>query len=220
LVGNPDSDARKVRDRLAEVAGHVARFVAARHAEGARFQPGTLAAELLARPEPPDEAVTCLEKRGLLVLTQDTRAAIRAAQLVVTATSATGTVVGPADLRPGAVVCDVSRPANISPEVAQARPDVLVLDGGVIAVPGGSTVGEFGLGRGLVYACMAETMMLALAGHLQHTSLGADLPPDSLQLLRTLAERHGFQVARLRSFGRPLEGTDLRHPIEPRAQAV
>jgi fatty aldehyde-generating acyl-ACP reductase len=125
--------------------------------------------------------------------------------MVVTATSATGTVVSPEDLRPCAVVCDVSRPANISREVTKARPDVLVIEGGIIAVPGGSAISQFGLGDGLVYACMAETMMLTLAGHLRNTSIGTDLAPDTLQLLRSLAHKHGFGVARLRSFGQPLD---------------
>jgi predicted amino acid dehydrogenase len=99
----------------------------------------------------------------------------------------------------------VSRPANISREVTKARPDVLVIEGGIIAVPGGSAISQFGLGDGLVYACMAETMMLTLAGHLRNTSIGTDLAPDTLQLLRSLAHKHGFGVARLRSFGQPLD---------------
>jgi acetylornithine/succinyldiaminopimelate/putrescine aminotransferase/predicted amino acid dehydrogenase len=213
LVGNPDSSPEQVRDRLLAVVGDVARFVAARHAEGATFAPGTLAAKLFALlpdthggAQPvPAEAIVRLERAGRLVLSQDPRTAIRPAHIVITATSATGTVVSPADLRPHAIVCDVSRPANVSREVMAARPDVLVIDGGVIAAPAGSALGEFGLGEGHVYACMAETMMLTLAGHLENTSLGADLSPQTLRQLKSLAGEHGFRVAKLRSFGRPLE---------------
>ena len=102
------------------------------------------------------------------------------ADLVVTATSATGSIINPVSLRSGAVVCDLSRPANVSADVALARPDVLVIDGGIIEVPGRPELGRFGLGRGLAYACMAETMMLALDGHLRNTSLGTDLTAESL----------------------------------------
>src|SRR5207244_7701416 len=171
------------------------------------FARGTFAEEMLAltRSGDHEEAVGRLERSGRLLLSRDPKAAVRNAHAVVTATSATGTVIGPSDLRPHAVVCDVSRPANVSRDGMAARPDVLVIDGGVIAVPDGSALGQFGMGEGLVYACMAETMMLTLAGHLEHTSLGADLSPETLRLLRSLADEHGFRVAKLRSFGRPLE---------------
>ena len=103
----------------------------------------------------------------------------------------------------------MSRPANVGPEAALARPDVLIIDGGIIEVPGRPDLGRFGLGPGLAYACMAETMLLALDGHLQNSSLGTDLTAESLCRLRDSARRHGFRLAQLRSFGRPLEPTEL-----------
>ncbi len=217
LVGNPESSSKQVRERLLVRAADVVRFVAARHAEGATFNSTSLAAAVLELAGPAgveeagvNEIVARLEQMGRLVLTQDGKAVLRLARVVVTATSATGTVLGVDDLPPHAVVCDVSRPANVSQEVARLRPDVLVIDGGVIAVPPGSLVSRFGLGDGLVYACMAETMMLTLAGHLQNTSLGTDLAPETLRRLRCLADQHGFHVAKLRSFGKPLEEADYQ----------
>jgi acetylornithine/succinyldiaminopimelate/putrescine aminotransferase/predicted amino acid dehydrogenase len=219
LVGNPHSSSRMVRDRLLARACDVVRFVAACHAAGAAFQRRTFAAEVLTHLGEPGvsatgvaiaETVARLEQTGWLVLTQETKPAVRAARVVVTATSATGTLVSPEDLQPHAVVCDVSRPANVGREVQDARPDVLVIDGGVIGVPAGSALSSFGLGDGLVYACMAETMMLTLDGHLQNTSLGADLSSETLRQLRALADKHGFQVAKLRSFGQPLEDVDFQ----------
>ncbi len=206
LVGNPDSPSDLVRQRLLSLAGDVIDFVAARHAEGQSFKPSSFAAMLLAQlPRSKEEVVARLQRNGWLAVTQDTRRAVRGARLVITATSATGAMIGPSDLQPRAVVCDVSRPANVCRRVAAARPDVLVIDGGVIAMSSGSILSQFGLGEGLVYACMAETMMLTLAGHLRHTSIGTELAPETLHLLRSLADRYGFQVARLRSFGQPVE---------------
>jgi acetylornithine/succinyldiaminopimelate/putrescine aminotransferase/predicted amino acid dehydrogenase len=207
LVGNPDSSSSHVRERLLARAADVIDFVAARHAEGMNFNPDTFAARLLTYlPCPREEVIAQLERADWLVLTQDTKSAVRGAALVVTATSATGTLIGPEDLQPHAVVCDVSRPANVSRQVTVDRPDVLVIDGGIIAVPARSILSQFGLGDGLVYACMAETMMLTLAGHLRNTSIGTDLAPETLHLLRSLADQYGFEVARLRSFGQPVEG--------------
>ncbi len=211
LVGNPKSSSCHVRQRLLARAADLVDFIAARHGEGSEFKPNTFAARLLeCSPGSSDEMIAELERDGWLVLTQATRSAVRAARLVVTATSGTDVVIGPDDLQHRAVVCDVSRPANVSRHVTSARPDVLVIDGGIIAVPPGSLISPIGLGAGLVYACMAETMMLTLAGELRNTSLGTDLSPDTLQRLRVLADQYGFEVAGLRSFGQPVEACRQR----------
>ena len=47
LVGNPASSSSRVRERLLARAADVVDFVAARHAEGMTFKPGTFAAKLL-----------------------------------------------------------------------------------------------------------------------------------------------------------------------------
>ena len=121
LVGNPDSSVSHVRDRLLARAADVIHFVSARHAEGMNFEPDTFAARLLScLPCPTEELIAQLERTGWLVLTQETKSAVRAARLVVTATSATGAMIGPEDLQPHAVVCDVSRPANVSRHVTTA----------------------------------------------------------------------------------------------------
>jgi predicted amino acid dehydrogenase len=118
------------------------------------------------------------------------------------------------------VVCDLSRPANLSREVAQLRPDVLVIEGGVIAVPGLPKLGRFGLGQGNVFACMAETMLLTLAGHFEDTSLGTDLSAETLRMLRMLADKHGFRVAQLRSFGSALKDADWDKLIAARRRSL
>ncbi|HEX6986234.1 MAG TPA: hypothetical protein VF170_12710, partial [Planctomycetaceae bacterium] len=92
----------------------------------------------------------------------------------------------------------------------------LVIDGGVIAVPGRPALGPIGVEPGLAYACMAETMMLALEGRLENMSLGVDLSSENLLLVRSLADRHGFRVARLRSNGRVLGDADWNRLLDAR----
>jgi hypothetical protein len=72
----------------------------------------------------------------------------------------------------------------------------------------------------MAFACMAETMMLALDGHFENTSLGSDLTTESLGRMRDSARRHGFHVARLRSFGRLLEEADFDRVEEARRNAA
>jgi acetylornithine/succinyldiaminopimelate/putrescine aminotransferase/predicted amino acid dehydrogenase len=219
LVGNPDRDPAAIRRRLLAVAADICRHLATGYHQGCSFVSGSLFARFLAEcrgaPDPDASAeafaalVGRLERRGALTLTTAVDEVLPSADLVVTATSATGSIINPGSLRAGAVVCDLSRPANVGREVVLARPDVLIIDGGIIEVPGRPDLGRFGLGPGLAYACMAETMLLALDGHLQNSSLGTDLTAESLCRLRDSARRHGFRVAQLRSFGRPLDPAEL-----------
>ena len=230
LIGNPDRTGEVARRRLLAVAGDVCRHLAVRSREGFRFAHGSLGSRLLAThggcpdPDAPAdlflELAARLERAGAFLLTNAIDEVLPLADLVVAATSATDTLIGPRSLRPGAVVCDLSRPANVSAEVAATRPDVLVIDGGIIDLPGRQDIGRFGLGRGQAYACMAETMMLALEGHLRNTSLGTDLAPEVLRMLRALADRHGFRVAQLRSFGRPLDHDAWDRLLVAREQAL
>jgi acetylornithine/succinyldiaminopimelate/putrescine aminotransferase/predicted amino acid dehydrogenase len=230
LVGNPDRACEVTRRRLLSVAADVCRHLAVRQSEGSRFGLGSLGNALVAvhgrcpEPDARAERFLALAERlagtGAFILTSAIDEVLPLADVVVTATSAPGTLVNPRTLAPGAVVCDLSRPANVSAEVAAMRPDVLVIDGGIIDVPGRPDLGLYCLGPGLAYACMAETMLLTLEGHLRNTSLGTDLAPEGLRMLDALADRHGFRVAQLRSFGQPLEHVDWARLFQARADAV
>jgi len=85
-------------------------------------------------------------------------------------------------------------------------PDVLVIDGGVIEVSGLPSLGwNFGFDKGLAYACMSETMMLALEKHYVHTSLGSSgISLDTILMTRELAQKHGFKLASFKSFNKPI----------------
>ncbi|WP_198592127.1 NmrA family NAD(P)-binding protein [Kyrpidia spormannii] len=142
---------------------------------------------------------------GRIEMDHDVRRILSQAPLVITCSSALEAVVQPQDLLPGAVVCDVARPRDVSRQVADHRPDVLVIDGGLVKVPGGypGTL-DLGLPADTVYACMAETMVLAMEGRLEHFSLGRNLTADRVREIAELAKKHGFELAAFRSFERAL----------------
>jgi fatty aldehyde-generating acyl-ACP reductase len=128
----------------------------------------------------------------------DIGAAVRRADLVLTATSSTQDVIEPEDLRTGAVVCELSLPHDVSRRVAVERPDVLVVEGGNLRVPGdmrwwrvrepGETF-DMGLPQGTALACMSETMLLALENRCEPYTLGRgiDLPISREQIAATRA---------------------------------
>ncbi|OUM94096.1 MAG: aminotransferase III [Firmicutes bacterium ZCTH02-B6] len=229
LIGNPRSGV-KAYERLQAVAAEVASWVLSERERGRQFAPGTLADWVVQRTELPGEAAPVeafqAAVAGLLAqpdcpisLTTDIEAGLADGEMVVIATSTADEFITPRMLRPGAVVCDMSRPPNVSRQVEKERPDVLVLDGGVIEVPGRPWFGwDFGYEQGLAYACMSETMMLALEKDYRHTSLGSDLTPESMLRMQQLAQRHGFKLAGLRSFDRPVTEARWRELLEARKQ--
>jgi len=135
----------------------------------------------------------------------DINSAVRNADVVIAVTSAVDAVVEADMLKPGAVVCDVARPRDVSQQVAEARPDVLVIEGGAVAVPGDVDLGfDFGFPPKTAYACMAETMILALEGRFENFSIGRDIDVAKTREIAELATKHGFKLAGLRSFERQL----------------
>ena len=131
----------------------------------------------------------------------DVAAALSEAEIVIAVTSAVDAVVHPHMLKSGAVVCDVARPRDVSVRVAEERDDVLVIEGGVIAVPGQVNFNlDFGFPPGEAYACMAETMILALEGKCEDYSLGRDIRLEQVEEMSRLAAKHGFKLAGFRSF--------------------
>lgn len=145
---------------------------------------------------------------------------IQQAEIVMTVTSSGGDLVQPHMLRRGAVVCDVSRPRDVSWQVSQARDDVLVIDGGLVRVPGAVNFGfDYGLPPDLTYGCFAETITLALEGRLVDYSIGKDLSIEQVQEIKALATQHGFGLAALRSFERKLDESTIQQ-VKARATAA
>jgi fatty aldehyde-generating acyl-ACP reductase len=125
------------------------------------------------------------------------------ADLILTVTSAIEAVIHPEHLKPGAVVLDVARPRDVSARVAAERADVLVVEGGMVQVPGPVNFNfNFGFPPGKAYACMAETMALALEGRYEDYTLGRNIEIDRIREIDAIASKHGFRLSGLRSFER------------------
>lgn len=132
----------------------------------------------------------------------DARAAARRASIVITASSTPHTLLGADDFRAGAIVCDVAQPPNLPVTLPAERPDLTTFAGGLVTVPVGSDFDlRYGLPAGITYACMAETMLLAVAKetgvHDWRTliSRGESLSLTALERFGSLADRHGFRLA-------------------------
>lgn len=124
------------------------------------------------------------------------------ADLILTVTNTVHeNVVRPEHLRAGSVVCDVARPRDVSAMVAKARDDILVIDGGMVDIPGAVDFNfDFGFPAGKAFACMAETMALALEGRFEDYTLGKEITREQVDEITEIAQRHGFRLSGFRSF--------------------
>jgi len=162
----------------------------------------------------------------------DVSAAVRRAELILTATSSTQDVIEPEDLQTGAVVCELSLPHDVSRRVADDRPDVLVVEGGNMRVPGHprfervrepGTEFDLGLPARTALACMSETMILALEDRLEPYTLGRGIKLEKVVEIQEMAERCGFELADMRAFDAaitPQRIAATREAAERRVAAV
>lgn len=194
LVGNPANRARSERRLAAALesvvghlmqaddvpqAGSLARAVLRRTASGASAQ--DITAELV--------------EQGLLTTSVDAEAVLPAGDLVLAATSTPDQLIQPELVKRDAAVCDVSQPPNVGPQLKAARPDLRVVAGGLVRMPGGRDLGiDFGVPSGVTYACTAETMIIAHRLHDPVVSHGDKLSVDLVRMLRDEARKLGYRL--------------------------
>ena len=146
--------------------------------------------------------------------------AMHDAELILTMSSAIGAIIEPEHLKPGAVVCDVARPRDVAEAVAAKRDDVLVIEGGMVEVPGAVDFHfDFGFPPGKAYACMAETMALALEGRYEDYTLGRDIEIARVNEIAEIATRHGFRLSGFRSFEREVTADQIAR-VKERAHMI
>jgi len=144
-----------------------------------------------------------------LVTTTDLDGALATADLVLVATSSEIALIDPKQMRPGTVVCDVARPANVAP-ADLTESGVLVFDGGLIKPPFSVTLGPFQtLPEQYCWGCMGETMLLALEGETKDYSIGRDLDLQDADRIAEMARRHGFEPAEPLWHGTSLTNADF-----------
>lgn len=100
---------------------------------------------------------------------------------------------------PGTVICDCSRPFDISRQDALLRPDVIVIQSGEIALPGKIKMNvDIGLPNKAVYACLAETVLLTLDNRIESYSLSKRLSQPKVKEILEIGHKHGAKLSVIR----------------------
>ncbi|MCL4689900.1 MAG: dehydrogenase [Burkholderiales bacterium] len=131
--------------------------------------------------------------------------------MIVTATSGAGKrILDIMKVKPGCVITDVARPLDLPPEEVAKRPDVLVIESGEIQLPGKVKMGNIGLPPGVAYACLAETIVLALEGRFENFTVGRNIEWEKVREIYRLGLKHGMKLAAISGVNGPFSDADIR----------
>ncbi len=148
--------------------------------------------------------------RATVHVATDPSAAIDDMDVIVTATSAAGLkVLDIMSVKPGCVITDVARPLDMSAEEVAKRPDVLVIESGEIELPGEVRMKNIGLPDNTVYACLAETVVLALEGRYENFTVGRSISWPKVKEIFQLGLKHGMKLATISGVNGPYTDEDF-----------
>jgi predicted amino acid dehydrogenase len=130
--------------------------------------------------------------------------------MIVTATSGAGKkVLDIMKVKPGCVITDVARPLDLPPEEVAKRPDVLVIESGEIELPGDVQMKNIGLPKNVAYACLAETIVLALEGRFENFTVGRAIEWEKVREIYKLGLKHGMKLAAISGVNGPFTDEDI-----------
>ncbi len=131
--------------------------------------------------------------------------------MIVTATSGAGKkVLDIMKVKPGCVITDVARPLDLPPSEVARRPDVLVIESGEIQLPGKVAMKNIGLPKNVAYACLAETIVLALEGRFENFTVGRNIEWEKVREIYRIGRKHGMKLAAISGVNGPFSDADIR----------
>jgi len=154
----------------------------------------------------PDADVVCSTDYDSLLAEMD---------MIVTSTSGAGKkILDITRVKPGCVITDVARPLDLPPEEVAKRPDVLVIESGEIELPTKvKGLKSIGLPPNVIYACLAETIVLALEGRFEVFTIGRDTEWEKVKEIYKLGLRHGMKLAAISGVKGVFSDTDIAHVV-------
>jgi predicted amino acid dehydrogenase len=148
--------------------------------------------------------------RATVHVATDPSAALSEVDVIVTATSAAGhKVLDIMQVKPGCVITDVARPLDMSAEDVAKRPDVLVIESGEVELPGEVRMKSIGLPDRVAYACLAETIVLALEGRYENFTVGRSISWPKVKEIYRMGLKHGMKLATISGVDGPYTDEDF-----------
>jgi predicted amino acid dehydrogenase len=141
--------------------------------------------------------------------------------MIVTATSGAGKkILDIMKVKPGCVITDVARPLDLPPGEVAKRPDVLVIESGEVYLPGKVRMKQIGFeDHNVVYACLAETIVLTLEGRFENFTLGRTIEWEKVHEIYKMGLRHGMRLAAISGVNGVYSDEDIARVRELALQA-
>ncbi|MDD4953284.1 MAG: SRPBCC family protein [Candidatus Omnitrophica bacterium] len=136
-------------------------------------------------------------RKARIVATTNNEQAVRDADVVIACASVSASILKTEWFKPGAIICDVGYPKNIS-YAPVTRDDILIFSGGLSKSP---TPVTFPVDTGLpakdvLYGCFAEAIILALEKRFENFSFGrGNITLEKIDEIRQMGKKHGFEAA-------------------------
>lgn len=121
--------------------------------------------------------------------------------IIIAATSSPEIVIRSEDVNSGSIIINDAQPSDVSPDILKNRPDVLVIEGGVLSAPGINCHFNMGLAKkDDVFSCLAETLLLAHTQTDRHHSIN-EFDSDLYSQLEKLSSDLGFKMSMQNNLG-------------------
>lgn len=137
------------------------------------------------------------KRHARIEATTDNKKAVKGADIVIAAASVSAAILDTAWFKPGAIICDLGYPKNISYAPIK-REDIIVFSGGLAHLPTPIQTGvDMGLPAGdISYGCFAEAIVLSLERRFENFSYGrGNITPEKIDEIRKMGAKHGFGLA-------------------------
>lgn len=139
------------------------------------------------------------KRRARIIATTDNFRAVKDADIIIAAASASSAILNIDWFKPGSIISDIGYPKNIS-YLPVTRQDIFIFSGGLASSP---TPLQFPVDYSLglpcntaIYGCFAEGIILALEKRYESFSFGrGNITVEKISEIRSLGKKHGFEIA-------------------------
>lgn len=142
--------------------------------------------------------------------------------MIVTSTSGAGKkILDIMKVKPGCVITDVARPLDLPASEVAKRKDVLVIESGEIELPSQVKMEKsIGLPPNIIYACLAETIVLALEGRFEVFTVGRNIEWEKVKEIYKLGLKHGMKLAAISGVNGVYSDEDIAEVVKHAKEAL
>ena len=135
-------------------------------------------------------------RKAKIKASRNNKKAVQDADIIIAAANSSAAILKMEWFKPGAIVCDLAYPKNLSYKAE--RRDIFVFSGGLASVPSPIEISVMmGLpSADVCYGCSCEAIVLALEHRFENFSFGrGHIMPEKMDEIRTMGRKHGFTLA-------------------------